>query len=399
MKLYQVVARELFQRGSQLWTSVTAVSLGIAAIVAVGSMARFSERAVAEALNSFGAGVLIIPKNAALQDYYSAELGESVIPENYLCILTDSGSLGIDNISAKLSVPVEVRGRKTILTGILSLEDLITGCYGRSAFGLTSTPQFSEFQTGASVKTLFGRIIDDLEPGEAAVGAEIGISLKLKEGDSVDVLGERLTVKALLPMDGTPDDSRIFANIRTVQQLTGYASSLHAIEISGCSTADVAELTRDINAMLPEARVVTVRQVIAAQQQINTLMRRLSLALLIMMALAGAACIANFMFANVDERRPEIGIFMALGADSGWIVKLILMKAAVVGIIGGAVGYIIGTGGAMAFGMKIAGVQVQPVASYVGWSILFAVTVSLLASILPALRAASIDPSSIMKEE
>ena len=255
MKLYQVVVRELFQRGSQLWTSVIAVALGIAVIVAVGSMARFSEKAVTEALDSFGAGVLIIPKNAALQDYYNAELGESVIPENYLYILTDSGSMGIDNISAKLSVPVEVRGRKTILTGILSREDLIAGSYGGRAFGLTSTPQFSEFQDGASVKTLSGRIIDDLEPGEAAVGAEIGVSLKLKAGDTVDVLGKRFTVKALLPEEGTSDDGRIFTDIRTVQELTGYASSLHAIEISGCSAGDVTGLTRDINAMLPEARV------------------------------------------------------------------------------------------------------------------------------------------------
>ena len=118
-----------------------------------------------------------------------------------------------------------------------------------------------------------------------------------------------------------------------------------------------------------------------------------------MMALAGVACIANFLFANVDERRQEIGIFMALGARSGWIMQLILLKAAFVGIIGGAVGYIIGTAGAMAFGMKIAEVQVNPIASYAGWSILIAVVVSLLASIFPALRAASVDPSSIMKEE
>ncbi len=399
MRLIEVAAREFFKRRTQVFTGIAAVALGISVIVGVVSITRSSEKEVSEALDNMGAPVLIIPKNAALQDYYGAELGESVMPEEYLCLLTDSGMAGSENISAELFVAAEVKGIKTVLAGIVTGKGITEDICGEAAFGLTSAPRISEFRAASTLKSAFTRVIEELEPGQAAVGAEIGSRLKLKPGDSVDVCGNRLIVKTILPEEGTVADNRIFTDLRTVQHISGYAASLHSIEISGCPAGNAAQLTNKINDMLPLARVVTLNQQLTVRMQINGLMRRISIIMLIMMALTGAACIANFMFANVDERRMEMGIFMALGADSGWIVRLILIKAVFVGIIGGALGYILGTAGSMALGAKIAGVEVKPVLPYALWSILIAVTVSLIASIVPALRAASLDPSSIMKEE
>ncbi|MBN1579006.1 MAG: ABC transporter permease [Chitinispirillaceae bacterium] len=399
MKIHQLVVKELFQRSSQLWTSVIAVALGIAVMVAVGSITRFSEKAVADALDALGTNILILPKNASVQDYYSADLQQSEMPESYITMLTDSGSLGIDNISAKLSVPIEIRGKKATFTGILPKSEFMATTGGQGALGVLPAMQWTGFPADTAVNPVPKRIIDDLGSDQAVIGSEIGASLKLKKGDFIDVLGKRLRIEAVLSNTGTVDDGRVFARLGTVQQLTGKNALLHSIEITGCNPAALPEVIREINTLLPEARVVTIRHIVGTQQNINAVMRRIAVALLIMMALAGGAAIANFMFANVYERRREIGIFAALGAPAGWIVRLFLIKAAIVGIAGGSLGYIIGTVCAVIFGTKIAGVSVYPVASFIGWSLLIATAVSLVASVIPALRAAVVDPSSIMKEE
>jgi len=48
-------------------------------------------------------------------------------------------------------------------------------------------------------------------------------------------------------------------------------------------------------------------------------MRKLSILLLIIILFVGGAGIANYMFANVYERRREIGIYMSMGATPKWI--------------------------------------------------------------------------------
>jgi len=105
------------------------------------------------------------------------------------------------------------------------------------------------------------------------------------------------------------------------------------------------------------------------------------------------------MFANVYERRREIGIFMAMGAGSPWIAAIFLLKAAIVGLTGGILGYFTGTILAVILGPKIAGIPVLPIPFYAIYSILISVVLSLLASIIPAIKATRVDPVVILQEE
>ena len=47
-----------------------------------------------------------------MQDYYSADFQQSEIPESYVSILTNSGIQGLDNLSPKLAIPVDVGSRQ-----------------------------------------------------------------------------------------------------------------------------------------------------------------------------------------------------------------------------------------------------------------------------------------------
>jgi putative ABC transport system permease protein len=112
----------------------------------------------------------------------------------------------------------------------------------------------------------------------------------------------------------------------------------------------------------------------------------------------GIASIAGTMFANVTERRREIGTLMALGAAPSLISRLFLGKALVVGLAGGLLGYLSGTLLAIGTGPYWAGITVRPVPSLAAVAVVLAGMVALIASYLPARRAALIDPCLCFRE-
>ena len=83
-----------------------------------------------------------------------------------------------------------------------------------------------------------------------------------------------------------------------------------------------------INRLLPDAKVVTITQIADAQIKINRMMSRTSRSMfLVIIVFVGGASIANYMYANVFERRREIGTLMALGAGSCLVLRIFLLKA------------------------------------------------------------------------
>ena len=167
--------------------------------------------------------------------------------------------------------------------------------------------------------------------------------LGLKDADKLDVLGKKFSVTAVLPQTGTVDDSRIFAHLHVVQDLSKKGPVINAIEVVGCCQEISKGLVEKINRLLPDAKVVTITQIADAQIKINRMMSNLSLMFLVIIVFVGGASIANYMYANVFERRREIGTLMALGADSGLVLRMFLLKALLLGVAGGIGGYVLGT--------------------------------------------------------
>ncbi len=100
-------------------------------------------------------------------------------------------------------------------------------------------------------------------------------SLRIKEGDQIELLGRTFTTIAVLPETGTVDDSRIFAHLHTVQDMTGKGPVFNAIEIVGCCSQINAGLVQKINKLLPDAKVVTITQVVDTQLRTNKTMAKL----------------------------------------------------------------------------------------------------------------------------
>jgi putative ABC transport system permease protein len=242
------------------------------------------------------------------------------------------------------------------------------------------------------------RVIETLEPSEVLVGADVAASLGVKEDGLVDIMGESFTVIAVLPQTGTVDDSRIFAHLHTVQRLGEKGPVINAVEVVGCCNEIMEGLVDKINRLLPEAKVVTVMQVVETQVRTNRMMARLSMIFLVIIILVGVASIANYMYANVYERRREIGTLMALGATPSVVLRIFLFKALILGLAGGVGGYVLGTVLSLVLGPRIAGIPVLPMPVLVLWAMGVSVGISLAASFFPARRAAGLDPCTSLQE-
>ncbi|MCL4305878.1 FtsX-like permease family protein [bacterium] len=405
MKLRTLVWREIFERKNQLATSFMAILLGITVIVSIKNITFYSEKAVARELDALGANVLILPKSVTMQDYYSADLQTEEIPEEYVDILTSSDLEGLDNLSPKLSVPVTLAGSRATLTGILPKEEFAAKAAWEGA-GIFSRPEncgtvaiIPGLTPTSPKETLVrNRVIETLAEDEVLIGSDVARKVALREGDKLAIMDREFVVTAILPETGTVDDARIFAHLHTVQQMTGRGSVVSAIEVVGCCDQISQGLVQKINKLLPDAKVVTITQIVDTQLSTNRTMSRLSTVFLIIITLVGGASIANYMYANVFERRKEIGTLMALGASSSMVVQIFMLKAILLGLAAGVGGYIFGTALAVVSGPKLAGVPVLPMATLLFLALGISLSLTMLASLLPAWRAARLDPCTTLQE-
>jgi putative ABC transport system permease protein len=105
------------------------------------------------------------------------------------------------------------------------------------------------------------------------------------------------------------------------------------------------------------------------------------------------------MMGAVNERTREIGIFRAIGFRRGHVMQIILLEAIVVGFLGGFLGFVIGNLIAWAVlplvipNGTFAGVNL----SLGGLAILLSIALSLLASLYPARKGSSLDPSEALR--
>ena len=400
-----LVFRELLQRRNRFIANSIAIILGISVIVAINSISIYSQKAIAKELDALGANILILPESSTLVDYYSADLQSGELPEEYVNVLTSSNLEGLDNLSPKLSVPVNIDNKQVILTGILPKNEFENKASWQGA-GIFSKPK-----SCGNVEDIFGltnktpqetlvrkRVIETLAANEVLVGADISKKLKILEGNEIQILNKAFIISAILPKTGTIDDTRIFAHLHSVQNLTGKDGVVNAIEIVGCCEQISKGLVSKINKLIPGTKIVTISQIVDTQIRTNQVMRNLSLLFVVIIIVIGGASIANDMYNNVHERRKEIGTLVALGASSSRVLKIFILKALVLGSIGGIGGYILGTLLAIILGPLIAGIPVLPVPYLIIWSLLLSILITVLASYFPARYASRLDPCTSIQE-
>jgi len=112
----------------------------------------------------------------------------------------------------------------------------------------------------------------------------------------------------------------------------------------------------------------------------------------------GGIGIMNIMLVSVTERTREIGVRKALGATRGNILFQFLVEALVLCLVGGIIGILLGTFGAVLLA-KVAGWNTLISPLSVILSFFFSALVGLFFGIYPARRAASLDPIDALRYE
>jgi putative ABC transport system permease protein len=115
--------------------------------------------------------------------------------------------------------------------------------------------------------------------------------------------------------------------------------------------------------------------------------------------LVGGVGIVTIMTIAVAERTSEIGLLVALGAPRRTILGLFLGEAVVLSALGGGVGLVLGFGLAQLIHLLVPALPVKTPLHFVALAELIAVSIGLLAGVLPARRAARLDPVDALRAE
>jgi len=404
MNLFKLVWLELGQRKTQLISGILAITLGIGVIVAIRSISVVSEKAVAINLDNLGANIMVLPQGASVDNYYAADIDAPTFPEEYVERIVTSELSGVDNLSPKLTRRIDINGQKLVLTGILPKNELASkpiwqnsGLFGaelKAACG----PSPSNETLGLKDEKLQRKSIDSLGMTDCLIGSNVATRLRVKEGDEITVSGTQLKIGKVLSETGTIDDDRIFAHLHTVQNLLGIQGQVSAIEIMGCCNAISDGLLGKLRNILPDTKITTIGQIVSTQIKTNKLMNQISLIILIIIVFVGGISIGNYMWANVNERKREIGILRMIGYPKSSIYSILMLKAAIMGLIGGVIGFFAGVLIAWFLGPYIAGINIAPIPILLLWSVGISILISLIGSVLPAWFAARFEPYSNMQE-
>ena len=115
--------------------------------------------------------------------------------------------------------------------------------------------------------------------------------------------------------------------------------------------------------------------------------------------LVGGVGIVTIMTIAVTERTSEIGLLVALGAPRRTILGLFLGEAVALSALGGAFGLALGAGLAQLIHLLVPALQVHTPLAFVVLAELVAMAIGLLAGVLPARRAARLDPVDALRAE
>jgi putative ABC transport system permease protein len=105
------------------------------------------------------------------------------------------------------------------------------------------------------------------------------------------------------------------------------------------------------------------------------------------------------MWIAVSERTREIGLMRAVGATPEQVLRLFLGESVILTLVGGATGMALGLGIAQGIRLAVPAMPVYTPFGYMVAALVVSGAVGLASGILPARRAAALDPVDALRAE
>ncbi len=392
-----------------------AVALGVAVATAMIAVATDIGDKINRELRSYGANIVVYPQEDTLDveiggvNLKPATEGAYLEEKDLLAIKGTFWRHNIVGFAPLLPVHVKLGHNDVELVGTYFNKEL---SYGDETF-----------RTGIRATDPWWKVSGDWpadDSDQVIVGATLASNLRIHPGDGIEITGRNVRVAGVLNSGGA-EDRQIVAPLSLAQQILGRPGAVRRVLVSAMTKPEDAFARRDPNTLspadrdrwycspyansiafqimeaIPHSRAEQIRRV--AQNEgvvlgrIKGLMLLLTLAALVASALAVSAAMAT----AISERRREVGLMKAIGAGRFSVGILFFTEAALLALLGGAVGFLAGIGMARQIGMWIFDSQlaVQPVLFPIVLSV--AVLVTFAGSAASIRKAIRFDPAVVLR--
>jgi putative ABC transport system permease protein len=273
-----------------------------------------------------------------------------------------------------------------------------------------------------------GHQLDAGSTGQVVLGSTIAKEFGKKIGQTVDLpvrppdakpdfVNHTFTVVGILDPTLTAPDTFAYINIADGQMLLKDSlpvSIRDQIDVSkitegidvygkpGSSLSELDKLADRINAQVPGVKATKPSVIVNGFKSGGAIFTGITTAAALLALVIGGLSVVNTMFMAVAERIREIGLKKAVGATTRHIMGEFLLEATFIGALGGLIGY----------GLGLAITLIANATTPPGQSTLFLVTVRLtlfalgfaialgaVAGLLPAWRAARLDPVTALRNQ
>jgi len=168
----------------------------------------------------------------------------------------------------------------------------------------------------------------------------------------------------------------------------------------GASTSDLDAVAARINQQVPGVNATRPSDLVSSFKAGGATFTAITTAAAVLALVIGGLSVVNTMIMAVTERFREIGLKKAVGAHTGHVLREYLAEAVLIGFIGGAIGYALGV--ALTNLLNLAGKSsnlelflITPTLTAIALG--FAVALGALAGVIPAFRAARLDPVTALR--
>jgi putative ABC transport system permease protein len=413
MRIRTIAFANLKRRKGKAVFLTIGIAIGVGTAVALLSLSSSIREEIGSQLDRFGANIVVVPQSNSLSLDYG---GVSVSSVNFdVKQLRDEDANNVLDIpyrnrisivSPKLLGAVKVEGRDVLIAGVdfeseLTLkrwwhiagrkpekdQDILVGYEAARSLSLIEalTPTPSQSEHAAHLASH--------QSGEGHFQFKI-------VRDRLQIAGTEHQVAGVISQTGGPEDQMIFGSLAHVQSLLNKPGQLSLIEVSAlCKDCPIGDIVSQISERLPQAKVSAIQQSVRARSETIERLTRFSAAVAAVVLAIGSLMIFTTMMGSVIERTKEIGVLRAIGFRREHIIKGLMIEVAVIGVLGGLLGWGVGTLASWLALPYFAETRVvfefQPLLAIT--AIAAGLIIGMLSSFYPIVRASRLDPSEAVR--
>ncbi len=269
---------------------------------------------------------------------------------------------------------------------------------------LTSGTDFSMLQKVSPYWQITGSW-PQAEKREILLGAEQAQRMNIKPGQTVlvsagnDADEETFVVSGIVHTGGK-EEQFAFVDLALLQKMLQKNGQLSLAQISIVADGAALEsVSKMISQNYPEVQPQLVKQIAHSEETVLSKLQALVLLVTVVVLLLTLICVATTMMAVVTERRREIGLKKALGAENSNIICEFLGEGCVLGFFGGILGTGLGYLFAQVVSMNVFGRAVEFAPSIAVFSIVLSIVITGIASLIPVRIATSVEPAIVLRGE